>query len=160
MENLPNEIILEISRYLHREYVGHFSLVNRKLYNLLEAKREVEKFDFIRGFNMSASKFFECYCRLWLNKKRLIKKNDPLPDYIPIDPEFNFHFIRCYAVVDGLGYVKKYNLEFEWEIKSMFRSGDVVCNKCIFFEPNPEWKHRVFLIKRQGRPIRLNLPVL
>jgi len=153
MQDLPNEIVLEISKYLRGDDLRRFSMVNKKLYNLLEAKRKIEKHDFIRGCNMSTSKFLDCYCRLWLNKKRFIRRNDPLPDYVSMDPEFIFHCVRCYEKVDGLAYLKKYNLEFEWEIMSMFRSGDVVCNYCLFLEPNPEWKHRTFYIKMQKRNI-------
>jgi len=151
MQSLPNEIVLEISRYLEGIDLGRFSMVNKKLYNLLEEKRKIEKYDFICGCNMATSKFLECYCRLWLNKKRYIKRNDPLPDYVSIDPEFIFHCMRCHAKVDGLAYVKKYDLEFEWEVMSMFRSGSVVCQYCMFLEPNPEWKHRVFYIRRQKK---------
>jgi len=57
MQELPNEIILEISKYLHGDDLGRFSLVNKKLYNLLEVKRKIEKYDFICGCNMATSKF-------------------------------------------------------------------------------------------------------
>jgi hypothetical protein len=107
MQSLPNEIVLEISKYLEGIDLGRFSMVNKKLYELLEPKRKIEKYDFIRGCNMSTSKFLDCYCRLWLNKKRFIRCDDPLPDYVSIDPEFIFHCLRCNAKVDGLAYLKK-----------------------------------------------------
>jgi hypothetical protein len=82
MQSLPNEVVLEISKYLEGIDLGRFSMVNKKLYNLLEPNRKIKK--------------------LWLNKKRFIRRNDPLPDYVSIDPEFIFHCIRCNAKVDGL----------------------------------------------------------
>jgi len=102
-----NEIALEIARNLEGIDLGRFSLVNKKLYNLLEPKRKIEKYDFIRGCSMLTSKFLDCYCRLWLNKKRFIRRNDPLPVDVSIDPEFIFHCVRCNAKVDGLAYLKK-----------------------------------------------------
>jgi len=36
MQSLPNEIVLEISKYLEGIDLGRFSMVNKKLYNLLE----------------------------------------------------------------------------------------------------------------------------
>jgi len=43
MKVLPNEIVLEIARYLEEIDLGRFSMVNKKLYNLLEPKRKIEK---------------------------------------------------------------------------------------------------------------------
>jgi hypothetical protein len=149
MQELPNEIVLEISKYLEGIDLGRFSMVNKNVYELLENERMIEKKNFIRGCNISTASFLRSYCNIWDNHECFIRKNDPLPDYVSIDPEFNFHCVKCYERVDGLSFIKNYCKILETEFLPAFESGNIFCDFCLFGYNLRRRHKKVFYIKRQ-----------